>query len=111
MDDTEKKIEKLCKELSELRDLCKSSITRTWSENEWTEAKISAKELVFEIKTLASQKISELEKEQNELKNRYPKFSQRIIYKLLGVPEDVIVAEKRYNEIFSEIEKFKIYLK
>ena len=111
MDYSEKKIQDLCNELSQIRDLCGSAAAKLWSEDDWMEAKITAKEIVAEIKLVAKKRISELESERELLVKQYPKFSKRFLYKIIGVPEKVIAAEKRYNEINLEIEKYQKYLK
>ena len=111
MDETKKKIQELLDELAEVRNLCSSQAAKMWSEKDWKDAKIYAKELVSDIKSLAQKRISELKKEQEILEKRYPKFSKRFIYKFVTVPEDVVEAEKRYSEIEVEIAEYQSYLK
>lgn len=74
-----------------------------WPNPARDEACARHKEIDDEIKELIYKRISDLRTEQIALKEKYPKFGMNLCYVFTGVPEEVEVAKKRYDEIDSEI--------
>ncbi len=110
MENLKERIQKLREELSAINYSATRVTAQMWSEKEWNEVRERSKAITDEIKLLVPTRIAELKAEKATLEEKYPKFSKKLVYAIVGVPKEVSDAERRCKQIDAEIKYLELFI-